>query len=90
MVITLAQAIAWGVSGLLGVRHDEPVAHRDLEHAHWDPVTRTWFTHGESAVPAHLSETALAAAPPLGSVGSAGSSPSTAHRARSLGHAPTR
>jgi hypothetical protein len=50
MVITLARAIAWGVSGLLGVRHDEPVAHRDLQHAHWDPVTRTWFTHEESVV----------------------------------------
>jgi len=47
MVVTLARAIAWGVSGLLGVRHDELVAHRDLEHAHWDPVTRTWFTHEE-------------------------------------------
>lgn len=50
MVITLARAIAWGVSGLLGIRHDELVAHRDLEHAHWDPVTRTWFTHEESVV----------------------------------------
>jgi hypothetical protein len=51
MVITLARAIAWGVSGLLGVRHDELVAHHELEHAHWDPVTRTWFTHEESVVP---------------------------------------
>jgi hypothetical protein len=45
MVITIARAIAWGVSGLLGVRHDELVARHDLEHAHWDPGTRTWFTH---------------------------------------------
>jgi len=51
MVITLARAIAWGVLGLLGVRHDELVAHRDLEHAHWDPLTRRWFTHAESVVP---------------------------------------
>ena len=54
MVITLARAITWGVSGVLGVRHDEPVAHRDLEHAHWDPVTRTWFTHDESVVAGEL------------------------------------
>ena len=51
MVVKLARAIAWGVSGLLGVRHDELVAHRDLEHAHWDPVTRTWFTHEGLVVP---------------------------------------
>jgi len=48
MVITLARAIAWDLSGLLGLRQEEVVAHRDLEHAHWDPVTRTWFTHEES------------------------------------------
>ena len=50
MVITLARAIEWGVSGLLGIRHDELVAHSDLEHAHWDPATRTWFTHEEPIV----------------------------------------
>ena len=50
MVITLARVIAWGVSGLLGVRHDELVAHHDPEQAHWDPVTRSWFTHEESVV----------------------------------------
>lgn len=50
MVMTLGRAIAWGLSGLVGVRHDELVAHRDLEHAHWDPVSRTWFTHEEAVV----------------------------------------
>lgn len=45
MVITVGRAIAWGVSGLLGIRRNEPVAHDDLQHAHWDPFTRTWFTH---------------------------------------------
>jgi hypothetical protein len=63
MVITLAQAITWGVSGLLGGRHDEPVAHRDLEHAHWDPVTRTWFTHEESVVSAERGQRREAALP---------------------------
>jgi hypothetical protein len=30
---------------MLGIAHNEPVAHRDLEHAHWDPAAQQWFTH---------------------------------------------
>lgn len=49
MITTIARATAWGVSGLLGVRRDETVAHHDLEHAHWDRAARRWYTHEESA-----------------------------------------
>jgi hypothetical protein len=28
---------------------DAPVAHLDLEHAHWDPTRREWFTHQDDA-----------------------------------------
>ena len=33
------------VISALGIRRQEPVAHGDLEHAHWDRATRTWHTH---------------------------------------------
>ena len=68
MVITLARAIGWGVSGLLGVRHDELVAHRDLEHAHWNRDTRTWFTHEDSVL---LGELGQRDRRPVGAVGAA-------------------
>lgn len=45
MVMSMARAMAWGLSRLLPGRRDEPVAHGDLEHAHWDPARRRWFTH---------------------------------------------
>lgn len=45
MVMYIAQAIRWGVISALGIRREEPVAHGDLEHAHWDRATRTWHTH---------------------------------------------
>lgn len=49
MITTIARATVWGASRLLGVRDDEPLAHHDLEHAHWDRVARRWYTHEESA-----------------------------------------
>jgi hypothetical protein len=46
MVTYVGQAIAWGLSRMLRLPPpSEPVAHRDLEHAHWDPVARRWLTH---------------------------------------------
>jgi hypothetical protein len=45
MVSYVTHAVTWGISQLLGIRHDALVAHRDLEHAHWDRVGRRWFTH---------------------------------------------
>jgi hypothetical protein len=45
MIMYMARAIAWGLSRLLRIPEDASVAHRDLEHAHWDPTRREWFTH---------------------------------------------
>jgi hypothetical protein len=49
MIMYMARAIAWGLSRLLRTTEDVPVAHRDLEHAHWDPTRREWFTHDHDA-----------------------------------------
>ena len=45
MIMYVARAIAWGLSRVFGIPEDVQVAHRDLEHAHWDPARREWFTH---------------------------------------------
>ncbi|MBJ7599039.1 hypothetical protein [Candidatus Nephthysia bennettiae] len=45
MIMYMARAIAWGLSRMLHITEDVPVAHLDLEHAHWDPTRREWFTH---------------------------------------------
>jgi hypothetical protein len=45
MIMYLARAIAWGLSQVFRTAEDVPVAHVDLEHAHWDPSRREWFTH---------------------------------------------
>jgi len=49
MIMYMARAIAWGLSRVLGIPEDVPVAHGDLEHAHWDPTRREWFTHDHDA-----------------------------------------
>lgn len=54
MITNMARAIAWTVSRVLGIPEEVPVRHGDLEHAHWDPIHREWFTHedvGETAAP---------------------------------------
>ena len=45
MIMYIARAIAWGLSRVFRIEEDVPVAHLDLEHAHWDPSRREWFTH---------------------------------------------
>jgi hypothetical protein len=45
MVMFIADAIGWSWSWLRRKPRNQPVSHRDLEHAHWDPVERLWFTH---------------------------------------------
>jgi hypothetical protein len=45
MITTIQRAITWEVSRILGVPEETPVAHQDLEHAHWDRARREWFTH---------------------------------------------
>ena len=45
MIMYMTRAIAWGLSRVFRIAEDVPVAHRDLEHAHWDPSRRNWFTH---------------------------------------------
>lgn len=47
MVMYIARAVAWGLSRMLRVPPAEPVAHGDLEHAHWDRTSRRWFTHDD-------------------------------------------
>lgn len=49
MVMYKAQAIGWMLSRMLRIPRSERVPHRDLEHAHWDPTLRRWFTHEEAA-----------------------------------------
>ena len=49
MIMFMARAIGWGVARFLGVPEDVPVPHGELEHAHWDPIRREWFTHAEAA-----------------------------------------
>ena len=49
MIMYMARALAWGVARLLGVPESVPVAHSDLEHAHWDSTSRRWFTHADHA-----------------------------------------
>jgi hypothetical protein len=51
MIATLGvmtQAVAWGFSRVLGINDNEPVAHADLEHAHWDAVSREWLIHEDA------------------------------------------
>jgi hypothetical protein len=45
MIMYMARAIAWGLARALRIPEDAPVAHRNLEHAHWDPIRHEWFTH---------------------------------------------
>ncbi|HEX6548649.1 MAG TPA: hypothetical protein VF134_07915 [Candidatus Dormibacteraeota bacterium] len=45
LVWNIEHGLTWGVTRLLGHRPEPPVAHRELEHAHWDPVERRWYTH---------------------------------------------
>jgi hypothetical protein len=47
MVVFITQAIGWGWSQLLRRPRNQPVSHRELEHAHWDPVGRRWFIHAD-------------------------------------------
>jgi hypothetical protein len=45
MITTIQRAITWEVSRILRVPEEMPVAHQELEHAHWDRTRREWFTH---------------------------------------------
>ena len=45
MIMYMTRAIAWGLSRVFRIAEDVPVAHLDLDHAHWDPTRREWFTH---------------------------------------------
>ena len=45
MITYIARAIAWGLSRVFWIAEDVQVAHVELEHAHWDPTRREWFTH---------------------------------------------
>ena len=45
IIMYMTRAIAWGLSRVFRIAEDVPVAHLDLEHAHWDPTRREWFTH---------------------------------------------
>jgi hypothetical protein len=45
MIMYMTRAIAWGLSRVFRTTEDVRVAHLDLEHAHWDPNRREWFTH---------------------------------------------
>jgi streptomycin 6-kinase len=45
MITYTARAITWVLSRMLRIPEDAPVAHGDLEHAHWDGTRRGWFTH---------------------------------------------
>jgi hypothetical protein len=45
MITYMTRAIAWALSRMLRIPEDVPVAHRDLEHVHWDGTRREWFTH---------------------------------------------
>ena len=45
MIMYMTRAIAWGLSRVFGIAEEVPVAHLHLEHAHWDPTRREWFTH---------------------------------------------
>jgi hypothetical protein len=47
MVMYIAQAIGWGWSWLLRRPRNQAIPHRDLEHAHWDPIARRWLRHSE-------------------------------------------
>ena len=48
MIMYMAQAIPWVLSRMLRIPRAEPVPHRELEHAHWDPTRRRWFTHEDA------------------------------------------
>jgi hypothetical protein len=45
MIMYIARAIAWGLSRVFRIEEDVPVAHLDLDHAHWDATRREWYTH---------------------------------------------
>jgi len=48
MVVYTAQAITRSLSRKLHISPEEPIAHRDLEHAHWDRDGRRWYTHPDA------------------------------------------
>ena len=45
MIMTMARAISWGVSRMLGIPEEQPIGHDELEHAHWDTAARSWVVH---------------------------------------------
>ena len=47
MVMYIALATGWAWSWLLRRPRNQPISHRDLEHAHWDPDSRQWFIHAD-------------------------------------------
>jgi hypothetical protein len=48
MIMYITRAIAWGLSRVFRVAEQVPVAHLELEHAHWDPTRREWFIHADA------------------------------------------
>jgi hypothetical protein len=51
MVMNVARAVAWGLTWMLRVPRSEPVAHRGVEHAHWERAQRRWVVHQEEPEP---------------------------------------
>ena len=47
MIRYAVRAVVWGLSRMVRVSRGEPVAHGELEHAHWDRSRRRWYTHGD-------------------------------------------
>lgn len=44
MLSYITQAVVWGMRRAL--HRDRPrLAHVEVEHAHWDPEGRRWYTH---------------------------------------------
>ena len=48
MIMYMARALACGLSRVFRNTEDVRIAHLDLEHAHWDPTRREWFTHEDA------------------------------------------
>ena len=49
MIMTMARAITWGVSRMLGIPEEQPIGHDELEHAHWDATGRRWVMQQDEA-----------------------------------------
>lgn len=52
MVTNTKLAVRWALWWLARRPDSQPVAHSDLEHAHWDRSERRWLTHEHPEAPA--------------------------------------